>query len=450
MKFRLNESLTALILAFAIAGCSSTPPNVQRISTAANPAVEIERTEGLLTEARERQVDVLAPENFTNAKQALEKAKKRQSDGKSSADILEQVSYSRAWLNEANAKSELAETSMKDIADARKGALRAGAPTHFDKEWRKADKDLHELTSAVEKGNLIPMEKKGDSITARFRELEVMSVTKANLGITEENIKAAKKQGADKKAPKSWSMANMKWDNAVRLIKADPRNDVAIGRASEDATRESMHLINVVSKVNAGNTEDLILTAERQQKTISNLRTENISTEQQLAESQKELTAAEREQQELLRKQAELARSQELLEKAAKLRSQFTPSEAEVYAENGKLKVRLKTLQFPSGQARLGPKNQALLKKVETALADIEPTRITVEGHTDATGRMETNQVLSERRAQAVGDFLISKGAIMGNKIQSVGKGSEEPVSDNATSRGRAENRRIDLVIETE
>lgn len=450
MKFYLNKILTATALALVIAGCSSKPPHVQSISSAANPAAEIEKTETMLNEARERQVDALSPENYTDAKKYLDKAKKYQSEGKTNADVLEMVSYSRGWLNEANDKTALVETSMKDIADVRKGALRANAPNIMEKEWTKADKELREITTAVERGNLIPIEKKGNDVISRFRELEIRSLTKANLGIADENIQAAKKQGAEKKAPKTFDMANMKRENAEKVIKTDPRNSIAIRRASEDATRESMHLIDVVSKVSAGNTEDLVLTTERQQRTISNLRSENTSTEQELRESQRELSTAEREQQELLRKQAELEKSENLLKKAAQLRSQFRPNEAEVYADNGKLKIRLKTLQFPSGQANLGRKNQALLKKVETALADIEPTKITVEGHSDATGRSETNQMLSERRAQAVGDFLISEGTILGNKIESVGKGSDEPISDNNTPRGRAENRRIDLVIETE
>lgn len=457
MASRMKELLATMATTLAIVGCASTPPNVQSISSGANPPMEIERTEEMLKEAHDQQVDVLSPENYADARKSLDKAKKKLSDGKSKEDILKHVSYSRAWLNEAKAKAELVETSMKDISDARAGALRAGAPSIAPKEWKKAEEDLQEITRAAEKGNMKQADKNGDELTKRYRDIEVMTVTKSNLGIAEENIKAAKKDGADKKAPKTYSMTTMKRDNVERMIKADPRNDVAIRRAAEDATRESMHLIDVVAKVNAGNTEDLVLMAERQQRTISSLKSEQTSTEQELQSSKKELTQAEtalsqaeRERQELAMKQAELEKSQELLQKAEQLRRQFKPNEAEVYAEGGKLKIRLKSLQFPSGQARLGPKNQAFLKKVETALAEVEPARITIEGHTDATGRAETNRVLSEKRAQAVGDFFISEGNIPGPKIEAVGRGSDDPVSDNDTSRGRAENRRIDMVIETE
>lgn len=440
---------TALVSLFLVA-CSSKPPQVERFSTAADPTTEIERTADMLQDARERQVDVLSPANFTDAEEALQKARSKQIDGKSSADILEQVAYARGWLKEAQSSSEIVETTMKNITDARAGALRAGAHRLYEKDWKKANKDLADITTEVERGNLKLAERDGDKVTARFKDLEVMSVTKSNLGVAIDNIASAKKQGADKSTPKTYNLATMKKENAERIIKEDPRNFVAIQRASDDANKESFRLLDIAAKVNAGNTEDLVLTAERQQRTISNLRTEQSYTERELATSKKELTTAEKEHQELLKKQAELAKSQELLKKAASLRNQFRPNEAEVFAEDGKLKVRIKALRFPSGQADLGPKNQALLKKVESAIATLEPAKITIEGHTDATGRSETNKMLSERRAQVVGEFLKAEGNIDQNKIQSIGKGADEPVGDNNSPYGRAENRRIDMVIETE
>nr|WP_295899711.1 OmpA family protein [uncultured Bdellovibrio sp.] len=450
MTSRTKQYVAAVALAIAIAGCAGKPPQYQTISSSANPTTEIERTEEMLRDAQGRQVDVLSPKNFADARKALEKAKDKKEKGKSNEDILEQVSYSRGWLNEANAKAEIAETSMKDITDARAGALRAGAPSLYPKEWKKAGDELEDITAAIEKGNLSPSEKKGNDLTARYRDLETMSVTKANLGIADENIKSAKKDKADKNAPKSWDLAIMKYNNAEKMIKADPRNTEAIRRASEDATRESVHLLDVTRRVNAGNTEDLVLMADRQQRTISSLRNEYSSTEKELQESQSQLSEAEKQKQELAKKQEELEKIQTLNQTAADLRKQFKPNEAEVYTDNGKLMIRLRGLQFASNQATLGPKNQALLKKVETALNDVEASHVRIEGHTDATGNPDRNTVLSEERAKAVENFLVKNGAIPEDRVDAVGMGSDKPISDNKTQRGRAENRRIDLVIETE
>ncbi|WP_374030027.1 hypothetical protein [Bdellovibrio bacteriovorus] len=77
MISRANQLLASTAFAIAVAGCASTPPTMQEISSSANPATEIERTEEMLKEARDQQVDVLSPENFTDASKELEKAKEK-------------------------------------------------------------------------------------------------------------------------------------------------------------------------------------------------------------------------------------------------------------------------------------------------------------------------------------------------------------------------------------
>ncbi|WP_373997795.1 OmpA family protein [Bdellovibrio bacteriovorus] len=448
MRSRINKYLAALVLTLAAAGCATTPPNVTSIPNSANPTTEIERTDQLLKEAQDRQVDALSPENYADAKKALDKAKEKKAKNKSNEDILEQVSYSRAWLEQANAKAELAQTSMKDITDARAGALRAGAPQMFEKDWKKADKQLENITKSIEKGNLKPADKKGEELTAFYRDLEINSVKKSHLEKAEDNIKSAKKDGAEKRAPKTFSLAQMKYENAEKLINSDPRNSEAIRRASDDANRESVHLLDVTRKVNAGNTEDLVLLSERQQRTISSLKNEYSSTEQELQSSQQQLSQSEQERVALVGKQAELEKTKELTEKADRLRKEFKPNEAEVYVENGKLMVRLKGLQFASNKSTLNPKSQALLKKVDTALTDIDASKVTIEGHTDSTGSFEKNKELSEQRAEAVQKYLVTNGAVAEEQVEAVGVGPEKPISDNTTPQGRAQNRRIDLVIE--
>jgi len=67
-------------------------------------------------------------------------------------------------------------------------------------------------------------------------------------------------------------------------------------------------------------------------------------------------------------------------------------------------------------------------------------------GHTDAVGTDGYNQKLSIRRADAVKNFLVSKG-IEKNRIYTEGKGEKQPVADNKTSEGRAKNRRVEVEV---
>lgn len=434
MKLRNHLSLTGLLVSAVIVGCASKPPQYENISSSANPSTEIERTEEMLREARERQVDVLSPDNYADAKKALEKAKEKRHSGASNDKVLTDVAYARGWLNEANAKSLITETAISDIRDARAGALRAGAPQMFSSEWDKYEKELKNVTSSVEKGNLSPAEKKGTDLVTRYRDLEIKSVRHAQLGEAERALEAARKDNAQKKAPKSYEMAFIKFRNAERIIERDPRNMDLIQEASRSADIEARHLTEVMAKVKAGNTEALVLTAERQRHDLKDLRREYASAESELDQTSKE---RDRLQQTYIASKS-----------AEKIREHFKPNEAEVFTQNGKVMVRLKGLQFPTGKDTLGPRNQALLNKVESALEQVDPAKIIIEGHTDNTGNPDINTQLSQKRAQAVESFL-QKGNMAEVEMEAVGKGSGNPISDNKTAKGRAENRRIDLVIET-
>lgn len=101
---------------------------------------------------------------------------------------------------------------------------------------------------------------------------------------------------------------------------------------------------------------------------------------------------------------------------------------------------------FPSGEATLLPIARTSLETVAQTLADNPGRRITVEGHTDSRGSVQRNQELSYMRAQAVMDFLISRG-VPADQIRAEGIGSNRPVADNRSAEGRANNRRVEIIL---
>ncbi len=104
---------------------------------------------------------------------------------------------------------------------------------------------------------------------------------------------------------------------------------------------------------------------------------------------------------------------------------------------------------FATGQSVLLPIAQDRLQEVARALQDTPNGAIVVEGHTDSTGSAATNDDLSRRRAEAVRDYLLAQG-IAHDRIRAVGLGSSRPVADNKTVEGRANNRRVEIVIQHE
>lgn len=101
---------------------------------------------------------------------------------------------------------------------------------------------------------------------------------------------------------------------------------------------------------------------------------------------------------------------------------------------------------FDTGKTALKPGAKSTLSKIAKQLQTDPSLKIAVEGHTDNVGGTAMNQTLSEKRANAVRDYLVSAG-ISGDSITATGKGEESPIATNKTAAGRQQNRRVELVI---
>jgi outer membrane protein OmpA-like peptidoglycan-associated protein len=101
---------------------------------------------------------------------------------------------------------------------------------------------------------------------------------------------------------------------------------------------------------------------------------------------------------------------------------------------------------FDTGKTALKPGAKSTLSKIAKQLQTDPSLKIAVEGNTDNVGTTASNQSLSEKRANAVRDYLVSAG-ITGDSITASGKGEESPIATNKTAAGRQQNRRVELVI---
>jgi outer membrane protein OmpA-like peptidoglycan-associated protein len=122
---------------------------------------------------------------------------------------------------------------------------------------------------------------------------------------------------------------------------------------------------------------------------------------------------------------------------------------ASVKAEETRTVITLSgEVLFKTNEATLLPIAQTQLDKVAEALkSQGEDKKIVIEGHTDSRGKDDFNQGLSQRRAEAVRSYLVSRG-LDADMVQALGKGELEPVADNKTAEGRANNRRVEIEIE--
>jgi len=101
---------------------------------------------------------------------------------------------------------------------------------------------------------------------------------------------------------------------------------------------------------------------------------------------------------------------------------------------------------FDVDQTNVKPAAQTNLQNLASSLKKNGETNIMIIGHTDNTGTAAHNMDLSVRRADAVKNYITGNG-IDASRLTTQGKGETEPIADNATAKGRAQNRRVEIVI---
>lgn len=110
------------------------------------------------------------------------------------------------------------------------------------------------------------------------------------------------------------------------------------------------------------------------------------------------------------------------------------------------LMVNLNDVLFDTGKYTLKQNTQLSLAKIATILELYQNLKVQVEGYTDSTGAPAYNQTLSENRADTVENFLVNNGVPQGN-VTAKGYGATDFVADNGSAQGRAQNRRVELIV---
>jgi len=153
------------------------------------------------------------------------------------------------------------------------------------------------------------------------------------------------------------------------------------------------------------------------------------------------------ESQERLELQKRLSTQERLRDNVARIEGMFTSDEGRVFREGNSFTMSLTAIKFRVGKSAIEPDAFPVLAKVGEALKLFPESTLVVEGHTDGQGNDSAMLLLSQDRADAVRDYLITNLGVKAEKVSAVGYGKQRPIASNDSEAGRARNRRIDIVM---
>jgi outer membrane protein OmpA-like peptidoglycan-associated protein len=263
-------------------------------------------------------------------------------------------------------------------------------------------------------------------------------------------VQIADAAGAEHYAADTMATAKTALRNAQDMDahKADRKQTITYAREAVQSAEDAR--IITIRKIKA---EDDAAALQAKNQAEQSAQQAQLEAQQQAAQRAQAEEAARRAREAQQRAEANAQQAQQTAEQAAqqaaqareKLRMQLNAILQTTETARG-LIVNMSDVLFDFNKYTLKPEAREKLAKVSGILLSYPNLKLQVEGYTDSIGSDDYNQKLSEQRADGVRDYLVSQ-SVPDNNISARGFGKSDPVADNSTSQGRAENRRVELVV---
>jgi len=421
-------------------------------------------------EARKAQADILAPKSFDNAMEYYEGADADFKKGKKVEKIKGKLDDAVKYFKKSVEVATLSNITFPDTIKARIDALKADSPEFSPALWAKGEEAFKKAGVQLEKKGVAAAQENGEKALALYRESELDAIGNRLLNEARAQIKMAEEAKAQEFAPKTLRSAKYLLQNAEEVLAQDrydiePVRDLA--RMAGYEARHALYLSNEFMKIKSKATtlEDFALDYEGIMERIAisadvvaefddgvhktaveiiehvektrNLEAENARLEEMLGDVRTAKLA--------LKEQVE---TQAIIrEKFEQVETMFTKEQAQVFREGNNIYLRMVGLSFDVGQSVLKPQNYGLLTKALGAIKIFPDSRVIVEGHTDSQGSDKLNLKLSRERAEVVREYIVANMNMAPERSSAEGYGKTRPIANNETAKGRAMNRRIDIVI---
>lgn len=472
----------AACLAVAALLLTATALQAQSIET------QVDSMSQRLEKARADHLQLISPRHFERAADRLADAQQRLKQGGRIEQIRQRLQDASRELDQARKLLDVGQLLLKDALSARSDALSADAPKFAPDLWKQAESKIREAGRAVEDGNQNEARQKSGEATDDYRQAQLKAIKADVLGRARDARSRALAFKPQDRAPVTFGRADSLLRQAEQMLTSDPSRQSEASQLAEEATVQFHHAARLAAVADSvqhdPDVEKLILRHERLltaiadslnlkptyvdglapvtgdiESAIASLHTDRKNLQSELASLHAELDTAQSRQDSLEQQLAQLGQraanvSAQLKErqrreqKLRQIRAIFDPNEAEVLLSGDKLIIRMFGIQFPSGSAEIKPENFSLLTKLQQVIREFPDAGITIAGNTDSRGDEDTNQALSQKRANAVRDYLLANMSLDAGRVTAVGYGENQPIATNDTEQGRAKNRRIDVTID--
>jgi OOP family OmpA-OmpF porin len=476
---------------------SALPPHARAqtasaVQTDAPLATQLASIGEALSKAKADQAEALAPETYARAQQLLETLNKEAARNRNPNKLRNDLNDARAAVNEAYKAVATARSTLTSVIQARDDALRAEAPKFGGEAWLKAAIRFDEAMRRLERSDVKNAQRRAAEAEVLLRDAELVAIKGGLLGEVRGLLAKADLDKVGERAPRTLQAAKRLVNEAEQEITRN-RYDLAMPRTLVESARyEARHAaylseliasilkrekddqhaveetllgledplkrlgseLDISPRFETGYAraiQDIAEQANKREQELRRLTRELADRNEQLTALNSEIQRLEARlggvSQERVNLQRRVDAQETLRGNVAKVEGMFAPSEARVLRQGEDVIISLLGINFPPGRSNIDAGNMPLLSKVQKSLALFPGSSLVVEGHTDANGSDSANLLLSQDRADAVKQYIVTNFAVDPEKISSIGYGESRPVATNETQEGRSRNRRIDVVI---
>jgi len=431
---------------------------------------------------------LLAPESYSDGSDEYEDAEVGLQRGRNIEYVRRKAAEAENHFKTAARAAQLAQTTFAQVMKSRQDAANAKAPSLAPEVWARAQREFSNAIRYLERGDLKNAKRDDIEATSLYRDAELIAIKAQYLTETRQLLADADRARVERYAPVTLGKAKKLLAEAERELnenRYDTDRPRSLARQANYEAKHAIYLSEVVRDVRDDDitVEELVLQwedplvqiagvadivpamadghddlefklvnyIEEQRNTLQALQQESEANLLRLADMEEEirtlderLGGATTERAALLERLEAQARVKEQFERVERM---FDRSEARVFREGDNVILRLVGLTFDSGKAQIKQQDFDLLAKVEKAIDVFPQSELIIEGHTDSYGGDELNQELSQDRAESVQQYMINAMRIPSYRLIATGFGETNPVANNETEAGRAQNRRIDIII---